>query len=75
MTWKASPRQALSLTVYGETRSPNIERQRGGRGDTGEGGVGEKEGKGQGREVGGDQNTGTQVMGSKIFPKPLGLEV
>ena len=37
--------------------------------------MGEKEGKGQGREVGGDQNTGTQVMGSKIFPKPLGLEV
>ena len=35
MTWKASPRQALSLTVYGETRSPNIERQRGGRGSTG----------------------------------------
>ena len=29
MTWKASPRQALSLTVYGETRSPNIERDRG----------------------------------------------
>ena len=32
---KASPRQALSLKVYGETRSPNIERQRGGRGSTG----------------------------------------
>ena len=29
VTWKTSPRQALSLTVYGETRSPNTERDSG----------------------------------------------